>query len=121
MMILRTLALITLLGFGATAQNAPNVEEAKRAIDRRLQKIWNAIGNKGTRTVLFQSVQAGRPRGDEFRFRVSMLVHDSTEGFPRNHFYGKTCVSHFEEEIYTLQLDEYGSWDAQGRMTGGFE
>src|ERR1051326_2260337 len=101
----------------AYAQNAPSIEDAKQAIDRKLHKIWKDIGTNGTRTVLFQEVVAGRSTPGHFPFRATILVHDQETGYPPNHYYGKTCVGRLDQEIYILAQDDFGAWDAQGTMT----
>jgi hypothetical protein len=58
--IIHGLFLIATFIAAAHAQRPPSVEDAQQAVDRRLQKIWRDIGNKGTRTVVFQNVLAGR-------------------------------------------------------------
>ena len=106
------------LAAAAWAQGTPTVDDAKRAIDSRLQKIWKGIGTKGTRTVLFQDVRAGRPSSPgNYPFQATLLVHDQEEGYPPNHYYGRTCVGKLEQEVYSLSLDEFGAWNAQGKMT----
>lgn len=111
--VIRTLLLIATFSVAAHAQGVPTVEDAKRAIDHRLQKIWKDLGRKGTRTVVFQNVLAGR----NAQFRATLTVHDYTTGYPPNRFYGTTCVSRLDEEVYTVSQDNFGGWDAQGRMT----
>lgn len=101
----------------AQAQSTPGPADAMQAIDRKLHKIWKDIGINGTRTVLFQQVVAGRGTPGHFPFRATILVHDQENGYPPNHYYGKTCVGRLEQETYILALDDFGQWDAQGRMT----
>jgi hypothetical protein len=68
--------------------------------------------------VLFQGIVAGRGTPGHYPFRATLLVHDMDAGYPPNRYYGRTCVGKLEQEIYTLSLDDFGGWDAQGRMTG---
>lgn len=114
---LKHLILIPALAVIAQAQTAPMAEDLKRALDVKLQKIWKGIGTAGERTVLFQSVQAGRPTPGHYPFKVTLLIHDHETGYPPNHYYGQTCVGKLEDEEYVLSLDDFGHWDAQGRMT----
>jgi hypothetical protein len=101
------------------AQNAPSPDDAKRAIDQRLQKIWKGLGTKGTRTVLFQQIVAGRGTPGHYPFRATILIHDQEVGYPANHFYGKTCVGRLDQQTYVLSPDEFGGWNVDGAMTPG--
>lgn len=116
MKITRTGILLATLTLTAGAQT-PGIEEAKRAINQRLLKIWKDIGTKGTRTVVFQDVVPGRGTPGHYPFRATLLVHDQETGYPPNRYYGKTCVGRLEQEVYTLAQDDFGGWDAQGKMT----
>ena len=113
----RILTLFATLALAAQAQNQPNIDDAKRAIDQRLQKIWKGLGTKGTRTVLFENVVAGRATPGHFPFRATLSIHDQESGYPPNHYYGRTCVGRLEQETYVMSADDFGGWDAQGRMT----
>ncbi len=110
-------ALLPVVVMIASAQSAPTSENAKQAIEKKLQKIWKTIGTKGERTVVFQSLQAGRASAGSYPFRVTLAIHDYDSGYPANHYYGQTCVGRVEEETYVLTLDDYGAWQAEGRMT----
>jgi hypothetical protein len=101
----------------AQAQNAPTAENAKQAIEQKLQKIWKISGTKGERTVVFQSVQVGRAAAGSYPFRATLAIHDYDSGYPANRYYGQTCVGRIEEETYVLSVDEFGKWQAEGRMT----
>ena len=113
---MRHVWLIAALAVAVQAQT-PSSEDAKRAINKKLLKIWKDIGTAGTRTVVFQEVTPGRGTPGHYPFRVSMLVHDQETGYPPNRYYGKTCVGYLEQEVYVLALDDFGAWDAQGKMT----
>lgn len=113
----RVLILTAAITVAAQGQSTPTVDDAKRAIDQKLQKIWKGIGTKGTRTVLFQEVMPGRATPGHFPFRVTLLIHDQTEGYPKNRYYGTTCVGRLEHEVYVVSPDDFGGWDVQGRMT----
>jgi hypothetical protein len=113
----RLLSLVFTLALLANAQSAPTVDDAKRAINQRLQKIWKGLGTEGTRTVLFQDVLAGRGTPGHYPFRATLVVHDRDNGYPPNRYYGRTCVGKLEQETYILSMDDFGGWEAQGRMT----
>jgi hypothetical protein len=61
--------------------------------------------------------QGGRRHPALIPFRATITIHDQETGYPPNHYYGQTCVGKLEAETYTLRLDEFGGWDAQGKMT----
>jgi hypothetical protein len=113
----RLILLLSTITLATNAQPAPTADDAKRAIDQKLQKIWKNLGTAGERTVLFQAVAPGRPSAGSYRFRVSLTMHDYEAGYPKNRYYGQTCVGKIEEERYVLTLDEFGAWQAEGRMT----
>src|SRR5437763_15338058 len=94
---------------------APTVDMAKQALDKKWQKL--KPDHVKERNVLFQEVRPGRPQGGSYPFQVTVLIRDYDAGYPPNRYYGKTCVSRIEQGVYTLELDAFGQWDAQGRMT----
>lgn len=97
------------------AQRAPGIDEAKQALNKKWQKL--KPDSAAERDVLFQDVRAGRPAGASYPFKVTALIRDYERGYPPNHYYGRTCVSRIDQEVYTLELDQFNEWDAQGRMT----
>jgi hypothetical protein len=101
---------------GLSAQPTPTADDGKRAIEQKLQKIWKNIGTAGECTALFQAVAPGRPSAGSYPFRVSLTMHDYEAGYPKNRYYGQSCVVNIEEERYILTLDEFGAWQAEGRM-----
>ena len=114
------LVLLTALGGISLAyaqRSIPNVEIAKQSLNRKWLKL--KPDSVAERTVLFQEVIPGQPEagGSTFPFRVTVLIHDYEKGYPPNRYYGRTCVSRIEQEVYRLEPDSFGGWDAQGRMT----
>ena len=96
-------------------KSPPTVEVAKQALERAWQKLKpDAVAQ---RTVLFQDVTPGRSQAGSYPFRVTVLLHDYEKGYPPNRYYGRTCVGRIEQEVYTLEPDPFGGWNAQGRMT----
>jgi len=115
---IRVLFVIPVLALAAHAQSAPTVDDMKRAVEKKLLKIWKDIGTAGERTVLFQSVQAGRSSSPgSYPFKATVNIFDHETGYPPNHYYGKTCVGTLTDEVFVLRMDDFGAWDAQGRMT----
>jgi hypothetical protein len=99
----------------APAFAAPSVEQFKQALDAQMQKL--KPGGNTERTVLFQEVRAGKPEGGTYPFQVTGLVHDYGPGFPKNQFYGETCVGKMDKQRFDLRDDGFGGWVVQGRMT----
>ncbi|HEY3743367.1 MAG TPA: hypothetical protein VGL53_26150 [Bryobacteraceae bacterium] len=94
---------------------APNAATAQQALEKKWQKL--RPDGVSERNVLFQQVQAGTPSGRTYPFRVSVTLRDYEPGYPRNRYYGNTCVAKIVDEVYTLEPDPFGGWDAQGKMT----
>lgn len=109
--------LIVAAAWSAFAQNPgpPSVEVAKQALEKRWQKL--KPDGISERNILFQEVRAGRPEGASYPFQVTVLIRDYEPGYPANHYYGNTCVARIEQGVYTLEPDQFGGWNAQGRMT----
>lgn len=94
---------------------APNAATAQQALEKKWQKL--RPDGVSERNVLFHQVQAGSPEGRTYPFRVSVTLRDYEPGYPRNRYYGNTCVAKIVDEVYTLEPDRFGGWDAQGKMT----
>ena len=99
----------------AFAQRPPTTDDAKQALNRTWQKLKPTYVSE--RSVVYQDIRAGRATGASYPFKVSVLIRDYEPGYPPNHYYGKTCVGKIEDEVYTLELDAFNQWAAQGRMT----
>jgi hypothetical protein len=69
------------------------------------------------RTVLYQDVRAGNSTPGSYPFQVTAVLHDYGPGYPKNHYYGQTCVSHLDKVTFTLSRNEFNEWDVQGAMT----
>ena len=48
---------------------------------------------------------------------MTITVRDYDAGYPPNRYYGQTCVGRMEQEEFTLTLDRFNEWEAQGRLT----
>jgi hypothetical protein len=107
--------LLLFVAAGCAADTQPSVEQLKQALDARLQKLKS----EGTtvRTVLFQEVVPGKPNGGYFPFQVTAIIHDFSQGYPPNGYYGETCVGKMDKWKFDLLADELGGWTIQGRMT----
>jgi hypothetical protein len=97
------------------AAASPSVEQFKQVLEARLQKLKP----EGTtvRTVLFQDVIPGKPKGGSYRFLVTAIIHDYGAGFPKKRYYGETCVGRMDKWKFDLIPDDFGGWNVQGRMT----
>jgi len=98
-----------------SAQAPPTVETLKQVLTKKLMKL--TPGGSTERNVLFLSVQAGSANSGTYPFKVTAVVRDYGAGYPKNHYYGTTCVGHLDEQVYTLLKDDFGGWDVQGVMT----
>ena len=109
---------VLLLGCGATslapAASAPSIETAKQVLDQKWQKL--KPDGMTERNVLFQDVRAGAVNAGSYPFRVTAIIRDYGPGYPRNGYYGETCVARIEGETYTLWAGATG-WQVDGRMT----
>lgn len=85
-------------------------DTAKQILDKR----WQSLRPVGftERNVLFQSVRALGPN----RFSVTAAVRDYGPGYPPNHFYGSTCVGHFDDAVFSFRFDG-ANWQADGAFT----
>ena len=99
-------------GGGAQRPQGPSVDTFKQAIDRRLLKLIpdGAI----ERQVLFGDITAGRTPGS---FRATVTIRDYGPGYPKNRYYGETCVGTLKEEDFSMSPDDFGGWRVEGRMT----
>ena len=92
----------------------PTSDDLKRVLEAQLLKFATA---GFTRTVLFEDVRPGTPIGGYFPFQVTATIHDYSAGYPKNRYYGQTCVGRMDKWKFDLRKDDFGGWIAQGRMT----
>jgi hypothetical protein len=67
--------------------------------------------------VLFQDVHIVPKGGGSYQVTVSASVRDYDQGFPRNRYYGRTCIGAFQNEAYTISPVSTGEWLVDGRLT----
>ena len=91
---------------------ASSVDVFKQAIEQRLLKL--RPDGSTERQVIFQSVTPGRSAGN---FRATLSIRDYGPGYPKNRYYGETCVGVLTDEPYTMSPDPAGGWHVEGRMT----
>lgn len=91
-----------------------DVESAKQLLEARLLKLRPEGYTE--RQVLFQSVKLIDARGGSFRYRMTVKVRDYGPGYPKNRFYGATCVGTLEDEEFMF-VAQTGGWAVEGRMT----
>jgi hypothetical protein len=94
---------------------APTVENFKQVMTKRLQKLM--IDGYVQRDVRFVSVLAGKPKNGAYPFRATIVVRDYGPGYPKNHYYGQTCVGKLVDEDYYMSPDDFGGWKVEGVMT----
>lgn len=106
---------VSLLCISALSQTKPNLETFKQVISQSLQKLL--ISGYTERDVRFVSVQAGNPKNGAYPFRATIVVRDYGAGFPKNRYYGQTCVGKLINQEYWMTPDDFGGWKVQGVMT----
>jgi hypothetical protein len=113
--IAQLITLLMLVAPGLAGAQQPSVEQFKHVLDAQLQKVKS----EGTtaRAVLFQEVLPGNPNGGYYPFLVTAVIHDYSQGYPPNGFYGETCVGKMEKRKFDLIANEFGGWKVQGPMT----
>ena len=97
------------------AADVATVDNLKQSLTRRLIKLKPDDATE--RNVLFQEVRAGRASGDSYPFQVTVLVRDYSPGYPRNRYYGQTCVGKIQQATFYVSRDPFGDWSAEGAMT----
>jgi hypothetical protein len=93
----------------------PSVELLKQKLNAQLQ-LLKPVGYT-VRTVLFQDVRPGKQDGAYFPFQVTAVIHDYGPGYPRNAFYGATCVGKLDKVKFDMRADAFGGWIVEGAMT----
>jgi hypothetical protein len=97
------------------AADAPTADVLKQVLQKRLLSL--KPGGMTERNVLFEDVKAGSPSGGGYPFQVTATVRDYGPGYPKNKFYGETCVGRMEKWPFVLRRDAFGEWQVEGRMT----
>ena len=75
---------------------------------------WNT-----ERNVLFQNVRQVAGNAGSYQFEVTALIRDYGPGYPRNRYYGQTCVGKMNQRLFTFGPDGKGGWGIDGRFTVG--
>ena len=91
------------------------VDGAKQILNEKLMKLKPA--SAAERNVLFQDIRIVAKGGGSYQVTVSASVRDYEQGFPRNRYYGRTCVGNFQNEQYTISPASTGGWLVDGRLT----
>jgi hypothetical protein len=111
----RILVSLLVLAAAARVDAQPSVAQFKQVLEAHLQKLRPE--GFSARTVLFQSVRAGQPKGGYYPFEVTATIHDYGTGYPPNHYYGATCVGKIDKWQFDMLKNDMGDWIVQGRMT----
>lgn len=111
---MRTLALIAASIVVCRAQ-APTPDVLKQVLTKKLL----ALRPEGytERQVLFQSVTPVAKKGAFYPFSVSAIVRDYGPGYPKNRYYGQTCIGKMDNWVFNLSPGANGEWAIDGRMT----
>ena len=96
-------------------QQVPGVDALKRTLEKELMDLKPTGFTE--RNVLFQEVTAGRPTAGSYPFRVTALIRDYGSGYPKNRYYGQTCVGKMTQRDFLMVPDAFGGWQVQGAMT----
>ena len=98
-----------------SALAAPSTAELMRVLDMKLQEL--KPNDILFRTVLFDQIVPGTPRGGRYPFVVSLTIHDYSAGWPPNQYYGKTCLSKLQRGTFTMRLTVSNDWSVEGPVT----
>lgn len=112
-----TLTALLFPGVASAADEAPNADAARRAIE---QKFMAAKPMDVTeRDVVFLDVQAGTANGGAYPYQVTAIIRDYSPGYPANHFYGETCVGRLAGVRWRFIVirNSFGEWQADGPVT----
>ena len=99
------------------AQSKPGADTFRQVMHQRLQKLL--ISGYTQRDVRFVSVQAGSARNGAYPFRATIVIRDYGPGYPKNRYYGQTCVGKLVDQDYWMSPDGFGGWKVEGVMTPG--
>jgi len=98
----------------AQGGGAPGMDTVKQVLDRRWLQLKPQDATE--RNVLFEDVRANGGSSGSYLFQVSATIRDYSPGFPRNRYYGQTCVAKIQG-VYKVWADATGHWQVDGRMT----
>lgn len=105
--------------------DGPSVDQVKGLITEHLR----ALTPQGVteRDVAFQDVRPGTPYADvaglrtqpqtRYPFQVTLALRDYEPGYPPNHYFGSTCVSHLTKSVFTVTADDFDGWAIEGAWT----
>lgn len=97
------------------ADRPPSADDLKQALEKRLVTL--KPGGSTERQVLFEDVKPGAQSNGGYTFQVTASIRDYGPGYPKNKFYGETCVGRIDNLPFVLRRDAYGGWQVEGRMT----
>jgi len=103
------------LGESQALAQAPTVETFKQVITKRLHKLMS--DGYSQRDIRFVSVLAGKAKNGAYPFRATIVVRDYGAGYPKNRYYGSTCVGKLVDQDYYMLPDDFGGWKVKGAMT----
>jgi hypothetical protein len=101
------------------AQARPSVDTFKQVLTQHLVQLHR--DGFPQRHVLFQNVYPGGGGSGTYEFQVSLLIHDYGPGYPRNRYFGSTCVGRLDGTFTMMVNSNTHQWTVEGRMTPGLE
>ena len=99
----------------AGAQNPAVTDNFKKVLNKRLQAL--RMQGYTERNVLFQNVRLVSANAGSYQFEVTGLIRDYGPGYPKNRFYGATCVGKMNQWPFSFGPDGMGDWKIDGRLT----
>lgn len=107
------------LFFLSNASMAQTVEQFKQQFYTQMQKLKPEGFTR--RNVSFVQVVKGSSNGGYYPFKITAYVHDYAPGYPKNNYYGQTCLSKFDGLKFDMLKDDFGGWIVQGRFTASLD
>jgi hypothetical protein len=104
------------LALSLCAAAGPSADTLKQVLARKLMLLKPS--EAAERDVLFQTVQPGSGMNT---FRVTAIIRDYTAGYPKNRYYGQTCIRRFDNANFVLVPGPSGAWDVEGALTPPLE
>ena len=99
---------------GIAAAQTPTSEAVQQTLTQRLMAL--KPDSAAERNVVFQALRPGHMDGGAFKFHATVLVRDYERGYPRNRYYGNTCVGKLDGD-FTMSPNGAGGWIVSGAMT----
>ena len=108
----------------AFASDSPSTEMVKGLILEHLQTLRPQGFSE--RDVSIQDIRPGNPtrttpvsarNPDSLPLSGDPVDAGLRAGYPPNHYFGSTCISHMNKSVFVAHLDDFGSWTVEGAWT----